>query len=313
MSIPPERPEGRTLETLLRLKRAERPDADFWRDFEQGLREKQLAAIVEPKPWWLGLSLLCGKLLPSAPTLLGASAVAGAAVALALGLPGLRTDPGIVAASARNSPPLATASATTANQDHTSADQPTVSPFTASSLESGEFVGRPDGFRALGEIHTPGHLAIPSSAEDVSLADGTTPSSRTNTTLRLVGLPRPESDTRAQEPLRSAFTAWPDPAFATLGGSPESAADLAFALPALFETNEASAPANDAAAASADDAAGFNPRHARLLATALPTADTARSSQQTRERVVRRLAEIEELYASAARVGVSGDRLSLRF
>src|ERR1019366_2351548 len=41
-----------TLEDLLRLKRAERPAPEFWVEFEQGLRAKQLAAIVEPRPWW---------------------------------------------------------------------------------------------------------------------------------------------------------------------------------------------------------------------------------------------------------------------
>lgn len=41
-----------TLEDLLRLKRAEQPPAEFWGQFEQELRAKQLAAIVEPRPWW---------------------------------------------------------------------------------------------------------------------------------------------------------------------------------------------------------------------------------------------------------------------
>jgi hypothetical protein len=41
-----------TLEDLLRLKRAEQPPAEFWDQFERGLRTKQLAAIVEPRPWW---------------------------------------------------------------------------------------------------------------------------------------------------------------------------------------------------------------------------------------------------------------------
>jgi len=41
-----------TLEDLLRVKRAEQPPAEFWGRFEQGLRAKQLAAIVEPRPWW---------------------------------------------------------------------------------------------------------------------------------------------------------------------------------------------------------------------------------------------------------------------
>jgi hypothetical protein len=41
-----------TLEDLLRLKRAERPPPEFWVEFEQELRQKQLAALVEKKSWW---------------------------------------------------------------------------------------------------------------------------------------------------------------------------------------------------------------------------------------------------------------------
>ena len=41
-----------TLEDLLRLKRAERPVAEFWSQFDEALRAKQLAAIVERRPWW---------------------------------------------------------------------------------------------------------------------------------------------------------------------------------------------------------------------------------------------------------------------
>lgn len=41
-----------TLEDLLRLKRAERPPAEFWSQFDRELRAKQLAALVEQRPWW---------------------------------------------------------------------------------------------------------------------------------------------------------------------------------------------------------------------------------------------------------------------
>ena len=41
-----------TLETLMRLKRAERPAGEFWTQFDKELRAKQLAAIVEKRPWW---------------------------------------------------------------------------------------------------------------------------------------------------------------------------------------------------------------------------------------------------------------------
>lgn len=44
-----------TLEDLLRLKRAEKPDAAFWAQFEQEFRAKQLAAAVERRRWWFSL------------------------------------------------------------------------------------------------------------------------------------------------------------------------------------------------------------------------------------------------------------------
>lgn len=41
-----------SLEDLLKVKRAERPPAEFWAEFDRELRAKQLAAIVTPRPWW---------------------------------------------------------------------------------------------------------------------------------------------------------------------------------------------------------------------------------------------------------------------
>lgn len=41
-----------SLEDLLRLKRAERPPAEFWQTFDRELRAKQLSALVEKRPWW---------------------------------------------------------------------------------------------------------------------------------------------------------------------------------------------------------------------------------------------------------------------
>jgi hypothetical protein len=48
----PDRTPPPTLENLLRLKRAEVPTAEFWTRFETELRQRQLAAIVEKRPWW---------------------------------------------------------------------------------------------------------------------------------------------------------------------------------------------------------------------------------------------------------------------
>lgn len=41
-----------TVEDLLQLKRAERPEPEFWSKFEVELRQKQLAALVERRRWW---------------------------------------------------------------------------------------------------------------------------------------------------------------------------------------------------------------------------------------------------------------------
>ena len=68
-----------TVEDLLRLKRCERPRADFWAHFEQELRAKQLAAIVEKRPWWAGFSRGLHA-LSRAPLALGAGVALAVAV-----------------------------------------------------------------------------------------------------------------------------------------------------------------------------------------------------------------------------------------
>jgi len=41
-----------SVEDLLRLKRAERPAVEFWDNFDRELRQKQLTALLEKRPWW---------------------------------------------------------------------------------------------------------------------------------------------------------------------------------------------------------------------------------------------------------------------
>lgn len=50
-----------TIEDLLRLKRAERPAAEFWTNFERELRQKQLTALLEKRPWWQELPQLLAR------------------------------------------------------------------------------------------------------------------------------------------------------------------------------------------------------------------------------------------------------------
>lgn len=51
-----ERQRPVTLEDIIRLKRAERPAAEFWVQYDRELRAKQLAALVEKRPWWRTVS-----------------------------------------------------------------------------------------------------------------------------------------------------------------------------------------------------------------------------------------------------------------
>jgi hypothetical protein len=50
------------VEDLLRLKRAERPPAEFWGEFDRQLRAKQLAALVGRRPWWQTLPQMFSRL-----------------------------------------------------------------------------------------------------------------------------------------------------------------------------------------------------------------------------------------------------------
>jgi len=86
MMIPDCDSEKVTLEDLLRLKRAERPSPEFWTRFEEDLRVKQLAAIVEKRPWWCTLRLpQAGRMLARFQVPLGAAGI------LTLGLATLAT------------------------------------------------------------------------------------------------------------------------------------------------------------------------------------------------------------------------------
>lgn len=51
MSAAPQPPRP-TLEDLLRFKQAERPSPEFWAEFDRGLRQKQLAALMKRPQGW---------------------------------------------------------------------------------------------------------------------------------------------------------------------------------------------------------------------------------------------------------------------
>ncbi len=281
MSDPAKSPVKPTLDDLFAVKRAERPDEAFWHDFERGLRQKQLAAIVLPRPWWHAPSLWARKAAPY-------GGFAAAAAALAVAFTTLRSP---VEFDGRSS------ARAVEGQRVSSVSAPTVDMVAAETSAAG----------------------AASSAEAVAVVATSDP---------VVGLAGVGSTGASDSAPVSSVEQAPTPVV-TLAGSesqaPLSAPDAFVAEPVRVENLTvtpavALADATDLAAAPADGLVIEPPavlltRHDRLLVKALEDAPGAddRSLAQVRERVVHRLADGEELYASITRVGVSGDRLSLKF
>ena len=66
-----------SLEQLLRVKRTERPEPEFWDQFDHELRQKQLSALVHAQPWFVRLGRSIGLIARrSAPVTAAAAAIA---------------------------------------------------------------------------------------------------------------------------------------------------------------------------------------------------------------------------------------------
>ena len=89
-----------TLEELLRLKRAERPTAEFWTRFETELRQKQLTALVAKRRWWHDLPVLLNRRVYMP---------AGAAAVVAFSLVAVRYTAPLRVAEVENTAPRLTA------------------------------------------------------------------------------------------------------------------------------------------------------------------------------------------------------------
>jgi hypothetical protein len=193
-----------TIEDLLRLKRTERPQAEFWTEFERELRAKQLAALVEKRPWWRSVSLsnaLRGLTRYSVPF--------GATAALALTFFGLR-----------HSQPSPAISSHLAMSVSTDADQPANEPASGSAMTATAqpeqpiaAVVAPAATRSFtSEANAPGELArmVPmlSGDETAANAEEARPSARSiadNLAAAevMLGAPQPGFEARAL-PMRSA-------------------------------------------------------------------------------------------------------------
>jgi hypothetical protein len=305
-------PAGKpTLEELLRLKRAERPDGAFWAQFERDLRQRQLVEIIEPRPWWHSIALLAQR------RGVGAGMGAGALAALALGWGGLGSQ-----LAQRNPGELALS--------------PQVGDVSAQPLGAVDNAVRDE--QALAEVA--GRFSADGNAERFErlatsyAADATSEAGVTE--VQSSGLPG-----RAETDALGAFGPAPFAELVAKGGAstaPKLAdgqgrflASASAAQPRLAEASfapEGSFAAQPAQSFSSgeveawpgarDVAARPANRQERLLATIAlreePAADAAtRPLGHVRERVAHRLADDEALYASVTRLGLSADRLSVRF
>lgn len=291
---PPASPAGKpTLEMLLRVKRGERPDADFWTDFERGFRQKQLAAIIEPRPWWLGFAILGRRLAP-----LGLPASAGAAALLAVMV--LRTESPFAA----NTTPVE------------------FSPSIANVVRDAASISRPSGSISdlTPEISSQAVDASESRAQDVLAAPAATPPVPAIATAVI-----PPTEVHVAAALLEfppAIAANPTPSQATIAQNlatvraeePDLIAASAPAFASLDKTRAVLDLASDVA--ETRDAEGadriLNPRQARILAM-VDTVAQGNDLASVRERMVHRLAHDDTTYGSSSRLGVGGDRFSLSF
>ncbi len=302
-----------TLEELLRLKRAERPQPEFWAQFDRELRRKQLAATIEPRPWWLGLSIWSRKLAP-------VGLPAGAAAALALAAVSYQTI-GWAPDAGDTPAPVFAANDTPAEPVVAAANESATSIEIAS--ETADVPSPLDGLSGqvpvmVAEVADPAPVAADDNSPIAPLAPeivaSPEPAVALASLLPGVGLLRDDAVRSAGERSPSQrFIA--DNLAAALKANPELVR-----LPTVDITVESPAPEVTLAAASAtvEPASAtvpeMSPRNARLLALVKSAEDseTAQVSANIAREQAGRLND-DILYASASRLGVGGDRLSISF
>lgn len=310
MSMPPKSPASVALEDLLRLKRAERPDAAFWNEFERGLRQKQLAAIMEPRPWWLGLSLALRRPSVRAATLAVACVAVMAMLAPRLAGPG---DAEAVATSEGVVRTVANAGIVVA--DARVAESPAGDPASTR-------VVRPV---SIEKSDTPVLAAVVALAKSGELADAKSTDARDEAWRA-----KPEADVLASAIAQVAMVARGDfsPAMkrgdvsqvAVEGAVVAVAAPPVVTLTPGFEATVAEVGQPESGGlvfADSVEALVTDPRQRRLLAGVEEDARGSilggHSLAAVRDHVLHHVLNNDELYASISRLGVSGDRLHLRF
>jgi hypothetical protein len=264
-----------SLEDLLRVKRAEQPPPSFWTDFDRELRAKQLAAIVEPRPWW-------------APFIrLGARASrfqlpVGAVAILAISFVTIREYRAPVLDSSYVPQPSAQAPST-----------PTLPQNVAADLASPEHVPASDAGTSRIAVVQP---VIVTEAEEPALeAPASNPRALAMMDSAAINEPSPSAQYIAAN-LAAVQSADPSLVDDLFGPSMRR---VPVRQPVRDPLSQVNAPGES--------------RRSRLLATALPVSATASELEVgTKDRLTRKLTE-DRLYDTISRVGVQGDRVAIKF
>lgn len=270
-----------TLEQLLRLKRAEKPDADFWQKFEVELHQKQLAALVERRSWWQTLP----RLLQTRGVLpIGATAV------LAFTFVSVRNQNALAPTS------VAEVARTTAMISADNSATPTVA-TAATSHE--EVQGESD---ARAGLSIDDRTAVAAKPLSQSLPEQTV-------ALGPWGAPRSVERANAASTFATDFSPAED--------LPAGEALTPVGLAALWEGRLADRPVAREMTAHALEIAAVSAvasRRNRLLAQFSDRQFTPdpMAPEVFRERIARRLADTEQT-GGWTRVGVRADRVSLKF
>jgi len=270
-----------TLEDLLRLKRAERPSAEFWNNFDRELRAKQLAAIVEKRPWWQTFArAFAGLSRYHVP--LGATAI------LALTMISIREFRTIAPGQMPE------------NSGGNVAVAPTSGLAPLMANEGDTTVRQVAAVTSLNDNGTVANLALNT--------DTAVPSDSSEVTAPVAAA----TDVEAASPEVSPTARSIAGNLAVAQSTDLGAAHDLFGAARGFEARAmpARAPKVDPLAQMASPA---DARRSRLLNAASLTTASYAPSAHTGERIARRLSD-DRLYDSiAGRFGASGDRVSLKF
>lgn len=277
----PENKRPITVEDLLRLKRTERPPAEFWSEFERQLRAKQLAALVEKRPWWQSFpSLLSGLSRHRVPF--------GAAAAFALTILVVREYRSTSVPIGRSADPVAT-------QDIV--------------LPVGQVVAVRPAEISLGAFLSPVTSSVPeiqhpAMAAVAAVVDAPIAPAPPATLSATAGV---ESDSPAPIVAATASSS-----LRTLSSKEVNASAGFLTSLTVFETRPVVASVSRDAI---DPLRHMTPpgesRRARFQ-TAMVSSSSAEAPSRTSERAASRIAE-ERLYDQVSRFGARGDRLQVRF